>query len=227
MHPNNFDAVRQLAHALPGAVYCLGIHPLYVQQCSLSDLVHLEDTLKQHHHDPKLAAVGEIGLDGFIANPNWEKQIQFYHAQLKLAKQLNYPVVLHVRKAQDKILQGLRRFPPQSGIAHAFNGSTQQAHQFIQQGIKLGFGGALTYQRANQIRRLVCELPLNHIVLETDSPDIPPAWLSQQRNEPMHIAQIAQVIADLRHIDLTVVQQQTNQNAYDALPALRHSNHSP
>lgn len=221
--PENFDKVRQLAHNLDGAVYGLGIHPLYVSGYSNQALEELKKALKTHHQDPKLAGIGEIGLDGFIKNPDWNKQIHFYHSQLQLAKQFDLPVILHVRKAQDKILKGLRLFKPKSGIAHAFNGSHQQAEQFIENKMKLGFGGAMTFDRAKQIRRLAAQLPLTEIVLETDSPDMAPEWINKERNEPKHIPKIAEVLAELRQTTLEDIQQQTQLNAQQALPALQNN----
>mgnify|MGYP000735790084 CR=1 FL=1 len=176
----NFDTVRLLAHAQHDA-YALGIHPLYTPQATEAHLAQLDAALHTHRHDTRLVAVGEIGLDGFVPELNTpealKKQQQFYKAQLKLAQQHQLPVILHVRRSADLLLKGLRDTPVVGGIAHAFNGSLQQAQAFIALGFKLGFGGALTYDRALQLRRLATELPLSAIVLETDAPDIPPHWL--------------------------------------------------
>ncbi|BDX21817.1 hypothetical protein TUM22923_11380 [Polynucleobacter sp. TUM22923] len=131
------------------------------------------------------------------------------------------PVVLHVRRSQDAILKALRKRKVPGGIAHAFNGSHQQAEQFIELGFKLGFGGAATYERALQIRRLLVELPLDSIVTETDSPDIPPAWLRGEGgsfNEPALLPRIAQQLADIRGISAQVFSLAVWQNAMQALP---------
>lgn len=140
-------------------------------------MAQLDAALHTHRHDPRLVAVGEIGLDGFVPELNipeaLAQQQRFYKAQLKLAQQHQLPVILHVRRSADLLLKGLRDTPVVGGIAHAFNGSVQQAQAFIALGFKLGFGGALTYDRALQLRRLATELPLSAIVLETDAPDIP------------------------------------------------------
>ena len=172
----NFDAVRSLAH-VHGAAYALGIHPLYVHRAKESDLQALQLALERHRDDPRLVAVGEIGLDHFLPGQDLARQAHFYAAQLDLARQAGLPVILHVRRSADALLQQLRRQPVRGGIAHAFNGSAQQAAQFIAAGFKLGFGGALTFDRALQIRRLASELPAAALVLETDAPDIPPHWL--------------------------------------------------
>ena len=224
---SNFDTVRMLAHQ-HGDVYALGIHPMYTPQAAEADLQTLEAQLLQHRSDPRLVAVGEIGLDGFVPGLDMARQQLFYKAQLRLAQQHDLPVILHVRRSADLLLKGLRQTPVKGGVAHAFNGSLQQAQQFIAMGFKLGFGGALTFERANQLRLLATQLPLDALVLETDSPDIPPHWLyvtaeerakgvPQGRNTPSEIPRIAQVLADLRGISLEEVQQATTANVQAAL----------
>ena len=226
----NFDTVRQLAHQ-HGDVYALGIHPLFTPQASEADLQTLNDALQQHRADPRLVAAGEIGLDGFVPGLDMARQQLFYQAQLKLAKQYDLPVIMHVRRSADVLLKGLRQTPVKAGIAHAFNGSRQQADQFIAMGFKLGFGGALTFERALQLRRLAGELPLNALVLETDAPDIPPRWLystqaeralgaAMGRNEPAELVRIAQCLADLRGMGLAELALATTANALQALPKL-------
>jgi len=231
----NFDSVRQLAHAHRDA-YALGIHPLYTPHVSPTDLVQLEQALAEHQHDPRLVAVGEIGLDGFVPELNtplaFETQQQIYRAQLKLAQRHQLPVILHVRRSADALLKGLRDIPVMGGIAHAFNGSLQQAHAFIDLGFKLGFGGALTFERALQLRRLAVALPLSAIVLETDAPDIPPHWLytpaeqrragqPQGRNSPAELPRIAQAMAELRGLALPELAFDMQANACAALPRLQ------
>ncbi|HEX4843150.1 MAG TPA: TatD family hydrolase [Limnobacter sp.] len=216
----NFLTVKALAHATPGAVYCLGIHPMYVDQATPEDLNTLAECIKQSLGDPKFAGVGEIGLDGFVPGLDWNKQVLFFNAQLKLARDHDLPVVMHVRKAQDAVLKGLRVYQPRSGIAHAFNGSFQQAEQFLNLGMKLGFGGACTYTRALQLRRLASQLPMEALVLETDGPDIAPEWIAKSRNAPEHLPRIAEVIANLRGVDPNMLSHHTEDNAQTALPAL-------
>ena len=225
----NFHTVRELAHSSSQLVYALGIHPLYVPEASESDLDQLALQLTQSIDDPQLVAVGEIGLDFFVPELGTtvmrEKQLYFYQKQLQLAQQFNLPVLLHVRKSQDLILKYLRQYPDVGGIAHAFNGSDQQAQQFIKQGLALGFGGAMTFNRAKQIRRLATELDLSHLVLETDAPDMAPAWLNPKTNptefnRPTELPAIAKVLADLRQADLAQIAEQTTQNAFRVLPKL-------
>jgi TatD DNase family protein len=245
----NFEAVRVLAHA-QGDAYCLGIHPLYVGQAHDDDLHQLDAALNRYQDDPRLVAVGEIGLDFFVpalqVSPLRERQIHFFRAQLKLAKKYHLPVVLHSRRAVDQVLTHLRELrwpgldagvdegragPQWHGIAHAFNGSLQQARAFNDLGFKLGFGGALTFERALQLRRLATQLPLDAIVLETDSPDMPPHWLyatAEQRaagqpqgvNSPAQLPRIASQLAALRGISENALSLATTRNAQLAFPKL-------
>lgn len=222
---HNFDTVRDLAHAADNACYALGIHPICVPAAGEEDLAHLRAVLEKSLDDPKLVAIGEIGLDFFIPEllepAMREKQEWFCSEQLKLARDFGLPVLLHVRRSQDIVLKYLRRIAVQGGIAHAFNGSFQQAQTFIDLGLKLGFGGAMTFTRALQIRRLARQLPLSALVLETDAPDIAPAWLHPGRNTPEALPQIGHALAELREIAPDEVAQASRDNAFDALPRLR------
>jgi TatD DNase family protein len=239
VHPANFKAVTELAHA-HGDSYALGIHPMYVKDATEHDLKLLDEELAVQVADPRLVAVGEIGLDFFVSelkvSPLREKQIHFYREQLKLAKKYDLPVVVHVRQSADVLLKGLRDFAAQNyqwrGIIHAFNGSDSQAAAFIKLGFKLGFGGAMTFDRALQLRHLAATLPLDAIVLETDAPDMPPHWLyktaeqraagePQGRNEPAQLPRIAQVLADLRGISLEALSQAVWANSLAALPKMK------
>lgn len=222
----NWAKVSALAHRYSD-VYALGIHPLYVPQAQEDDLHALDELLGRSIDDPHLVAVGEIGLDYFVpalCEPaQREKQWRFYTAQLQLARKHGLPVILHVRRSADMLLKGLRQTPVKGGIAHAFNGSVQQAQAFIDLGFVLGFGGAMTFERATQLRHLAATLPLSAIVLETDAPDIPPQWIYrtaeqraqgevQGRNEPGELPKIATILANLRGIDFQELSQPTSEN---------------
>ncbi len=220
----NFARVTQLAQQLPNCVYALGIHPIFVPQAEESDLAVLREAVSAAMQDKRLVAIGEIGLDFFVPGlkegPLREKQEYFYSEQLKIARDFDLPVLLHVRRSVDIVLKYLRRIDVSGGIAHAFNGSFQQAEEFIRMGFKLGFGGAMTFDRALQIRRLATQLPLDAIVLETDAPDISPVWVHPGRNSPEHLPRIAEVLADLRGMALADLAQSTSGNALAALPRL-------
>lgn len=235
---SNFDTVRTLAHA-EGDSYCLGIHPLYVAGAQDVDLVALDEALTAHAADPRLVAVGEIGLDYFVPalckSPLRERQEAIYRQQLKLARKHGLPVVLHVRKSSDRLLKHLREVAGPNGrwqgIAHAFNGSEVQAAEFIKLGFKLGFGGAVTFDRALQLRHLAKTLPLDALVLETDAPDIQPHWLyttaeqraaghPQGRNAPAELPRIAECIAEIRGISVDALAAAALHNSLQALPKL-------
>ncbi|MCO5107253.1 MAG: TatD family hydrolase [Burkholderiaceae bacterium] len=216
----NFDAVRALAAGDRRIGYALGIHPLYVDRAREDDLERLRAALEASIDDPALLAIGEIGLDFFEPGLERARQERFFRAQLEMAREFGLPVLMHVRRSQDAMLKQLRIVRPPGGIAHAFNGSLQQAAQFLGLGFALGFGGAMTFDRALQIRRLVRELPGDAHVLETDAPDIPPAWIARRRNEPAQLARIAQVFAQLRGESLGSVVERTAANAARAVPRL-------
>jgi TatD DNase family protein len=230
----DFEAVRILAHRI-GACYALGIHPLCTESATEADLRQLEAVLERAIDDPRLVAVGEIGLDHLVPGLQEEaartRQRHFYEAQLALARRFALPVLLHVRRSADALLAGLRREPVTGGLAHAFNGSAEQAQAFVRLGFALGFGGAMTHERALQIRRLAATVPDTALVLETDAPDIPPAWLYRTaaeraaggghgRNEPAELPRIAQTLAGLRGWSLEQTAARTTANACAALPRL-------
>lgn len=201
-------AVARLAPAVPGAVVACGIHPLYVKGRPDSDIAALRPLLLQG-----VVAVGEIGLDGYVADADPARQSWFFCEQLRLARDFDLPVLLHVRRAQDQVLKYLRRYGVRGGIAHAFNGSVQQAHCFIELGFVLGFGGAMTYAGSSRIRRLATDLPIESIVLESDAPDIPPSWAPASRNVPANVARYADELARLRGMTPTEVAVATSANA--------------
>jgi TatD DNase family protein len=231
--PGNFGTVRDLAHR-HGLSYALGIHPLYVERAEDEDLIVLRDALQRATNpagrDVRLVAVGEIGLDHFVAGADLAKQERFVVAQLRLAREFDLPVILHSRRSVDTLLKHLRTIRVRGGIAHAFNGSAQQAEIFVGLGFKLGFGGAMTFERALQIRRLAQSLPADALVLETDAPDIPPHWLyrtagerahgASARNEPAELPRIAQTLAELRGLDLPALAELTSANVRAALPGV-------
>jgi TatD DNase family protein len=213
---NGLNGVKNCVARYPGCVAAYGIHPLYVMSAKESDIAVLRRWLAAENP----VAVGEIGLDHFVEEIDPIRQEWFLIEQLKLAKEFDLPAILHVRRAIDPILKQLRRFKLKGGIAHAFNGSAQQAEEFIKLGFKLGFGGAMTYSGSTRIRQLASDLPIEAIVLETDAPDIPPAWLNRGRNTPAELPRIADVLAELRGTSASQIITETGANAQVALPAI-------
>jgi TatD DNase family protein len=220
----NFDAVAGLAAACPNACYALGIHPMCVPKAQDEDLDYMRSRVEAAMSDPRFVGIGEIGLDFFIPELTTpamrDKQGRFFREQLRIARDFGLPVLTHVRRSQDQVLKHLRQIRPAGGIAHAFNGSFQQAQNYIELGFHLGFGGNMTFTRALQIRRLAAELPLESIVLETDSPDIAPSWIHPGRNSPDQLPGIGATLAELRGIGVDEVREAAWRASLAAIPRL-------
>lgn len=211
---DGFSKLKSVVARYPGCVAAYGIHPLYVMGAREEDLSVLRDWLAREQP----VAVGEIGLDFYVTDSDPLRQEFFFVEQLKLAREFDLPVLLHVRRSVDQVLKHLRRIRVRGGIAHAFNGSRQQADEFIKLGFKLGFGGAMTFFGSTRIRALAAELPADAIVLETDAPDIPPAWLGGQCNAPGELLRIAGVLAELRGVSVAEVAAASNAAARTLFP---------
>ncbi len=217
-----FARVKECAHRHRYA-YALGIHPLYVDRAGHSDIGRMRAAVEEALDDPRFVAIGEIGLDNYVQTPPRERQQWFYAEQLKIARRHDLPVILHVRRSADDLLKYLRRVDLRGGIAHAFNGSDDQAQRLLQRGFRLGFGGAMTYDGSLRIRRFAATLPDDAWVLETDAPDIPPQWLRggpTLRNEPYQLARYGATLAELRARDVAGVAERNRANACAALPRL-------
>jgi TatD DNase family protein len=204
-----------------GCAMGLGIHPMWVAGPGGHSLREHIDVLREAVKQYQPDIIGEIGLDFFIDNFDANEQEWFYAEQLKIARDFDLPVALHVRKSQDTLLKYLRRFPVRGGFAHAFNGSPQQAQAFIDLGFKLGFGGTATYPQANRIRALLKTIPESAIVVETDAPDIPPSFLgtmgSRARNSIAYLPRIGEMLAEIRGMPAAQFAQITTQNAIAVL----------
>ncbi len=204
---NVIEANKSICHA------AYGLHPMFMDELKNDDL----DKLKKYLENHEAVAVGEIGLDFFIPESskehNKQQQIDLFIGQLEIAVEYNLPVIIHARKSLDIVLKHLRNFPSLTGSIHSFSGSEQQAKQLIDLGFYLGFGGPITYTRATRLHKLVKNLPLKSMLIETDSPDLPDASHHQQRNEPAYLSIIANTIADIRNIDTNQVATVTTNNA--------------
>jgi TatD DNase family protein len=197
-----------------GLLPALGLHPCFLSRHRDGDL----DTLAQGLAQYPVVAVGEIGLDFFIPDPEPERQLKLFDAQLELAQRFNLPVLLHVRKAHDQVLALLRRYRlARGGLVHAYSGSLQQAEQYLQLGFRLGIGGTLSYSRAKRLREIVTALPLESFVLETDAPDIPLADYRDEPNRPERVAEVAAILAQLRGVSAECVADLTGRTARDLL----------
>ena len=202
--------VCQLKHPIRRHT-ALGLHPCFLEQHDIDqDLLELETHLKLRED---VVAIGECGLDLFIEAPQLEVQQSLFDAQLELAAAFDLPVVLHVRRAVDLIMQRLKRHRlRRGGIAHAFSGSQQQADNLVALGFLIGVGGVVTYERANRLRKVVCSLPVTSLALETDAPDMPLSGYQGMPNHPSRVAEVAKTVADLRGESAEAIAQQTHHN---------------
>jgi len=202
VHAANWQRVWQLACDEPSVHAALGLHPVFFEEHQDAHVQQLRDWLERLRGEPKLCAVGEIGLDYYIDNPDIERQQRLLEAQLALAADFSLPVLLHVRRAHAPMIATLKRYKlERSGVIHAFSGSWEEAREYLRLGFRLGLGGAGTWPQAQRMHRVLRQLPLEAIVLETDAPDIPPAGHAGERNSPELLPEICRRLADLKGID--------------------------
>lgn len=195
----NWDRLWQMVSADQRLFAAFGLHPVYLLQHQDNHLQDLADYLQRLAAHPRCCAVGEIGLDYYLPQLNREHQQALFNAQLSIAADANLPVLLHVRRAHADTIAILKRYrSPRGGIVHAFAGSLEEAREYIKLGFKLGLGGAATWPQAKKLRRTVAALPLDSLVLETDSPDMAPSFHPHQRNSPEYLPQICATLAGLR-----------------------------
>lgn len=193
----HFERVLTLTRSHSPLYAALGLHPLYISQHTDTDLSLLDAYLRQQPE--KLVAVGEIGLDLYMREPQFERQCMMLEAQLKLAQRYDLPVILHSRRTHDRLAQLLRRIEvPRTGVVHGFAGSLAQAQVFIRLGYYIGVGGTITYSRANKTRQAIARLPLDRLLLETDAPDMPVSGYQGQPNRPERVTDIFQSLCQLR-----------------------------
>jgi TatD DNase family protein len=209
IHAASWQAIKTLCDSNTGLYPAYGLHPLYQAQHRPQHLL----ALRQWLHENPAAALGEFGLDFFDGVGERLAQQEFFSAQLKIARDFDLPVVLHARRALDQVIAGLRKFGVKKGVLHSFSGSQQQADMLIKQGLLLGIGGPATYPRANRLRGIVKNLPLEHLLLETDAPDQPLCGFQGQRNEPARLPLVLAVIAQLRGSPPELVASTTDANA--------------
>lgn len=210
----NWQRVWALAQQESCVYAAFGLHPAYLDEHRPEHLNDLRHWLSRHAGQPKLCALGEFGLDYFLEHLNRERQQQLFEAQLQLAIEFELPALLHVRRAHAVTIATLKRLRPQrGGIIHAFAGSVEEAREYLKLGFKLGLGGAPTWPQALRLRKVVAQLPLEAIVLETDSPDMAPAMHPNQRNSPEYLAEICRALAELRGISAEELASASSRNA--------------
>lgn len=191
----------------------LGLHPMFMSKHKAEHIDQLSEQIKQHNP----IAIGEIGLDFYLLDHDKQAQTALFKAQLNLAQQTDLPVLLHVRKAHDQTISLLKETPVSGGIVHAFNGSLQQAEQYQHLGFAFGVGGTITHPKATRLRKLISELPLSNLVLETDAPDMPVFGQKEQANTPENIPIILDALTELRPENKETIATATTENCQRVL----------
>lgn len=215
VYRDNWQRVWDLACADDRLPVALGLHPVYLDQHAPEDLGELRAWLERLHGDPRLCAIGEYGLDYYVPTLDRARQQTLFEGQLELACDSGLPSLLHVRRSHAQVIATLKRFRPvRAGIVHAFAGSAEEAHEYIKLGFKLGLGGAATWPQALRLRRTLPRLPLDSVVLETDSPDMAPAMHPGVRNSPEHLPVIAAALADVMGVSLARLAEASTCNAH-------------
>jgi len=214
VYQRNLQRVWDLALSEPQVYAALGLHPIYLDEHLPEHLQDLRDRLAAVAGHPKFCAVGEIGLDYYVESLDRERQQTVFDSQLQMAADFNLPALLHVRRSHADTIATLKRFRlKRGGIVHAFAGSREEAKEYIKLGFKLGLGGAATWPQALRMHRVIAELPLDSVVLETDSPDMAPAMHPQVRNSPEHLPDICAALSDLMNIPVERLAQAGTDNA--------------
>ncbi|MEK8078926.1 TatD family hydrolase [Pseudomonas sp. XK-1] len=210
----NWQRLWDLVQGDAGLYAAFGLHPVYLDSHQPAHLSELRDWLANYAGHPQLCAVGEFGLDYFLEQLDRERQQALFEAQLRLALEFELPALLHVRRAHAATIATLKRLrPKRGGIIHAFAGSYEEAREYLKLGFKLGLGGAPTWPQALRLRKVVAQLPLEAIVLETDAPDMAPAMHPNQRNSPEFLPDICTALAELRGISADELASASSRNA--------------
>lgn len=205
----SWPTLREVCRLAPGLHAAYGLHPMFLAQ---HQPVHLQQ-LREWIMRESPAAIGECGLDFFVEELDPERQRFYFQGQLELAREFELPLVVHARRAVDEVILRIRRVGGLRGVVHSFSGSPEQARQLWELGFMIGLGGPLTYPRANRLRGLVAQMPLEYLLLETDAPDQPDAGIRGQRNEPARLRCILDTIAELRQQPADEIAAQTTANA--------------
>ena len=214
VYQRNWQRLWDLVQTDSQLYAAFGLHPVYLTEHRPEHVTELGDWLSRLAGHPQLCAVGEIGLDYFLSELDRDGQQQLFEAQLKLAADFQLPALLHVRRSHAQVIATLKRFRlKRGGIIHAFAGSREEAREYIKLGFKLGLGGAATWPQALRLRKVIADLALDSIVLETDSPDMAPVMFPNQRNSPEHLPAICQALAEVMSISPQVLADASTANS--------------
>lgn len=207
----DWPRLKQTCHDYPGLYPAYGLHPMFCHEHKDADLQTLRDWIEREQP----VAVGECGLDFYIEDPDKERQFELFEAQLDIARNSNLPVIIHARRAVEEVINCLHKYPGLRGVLHSYSGSLQQAKRLIEMGFLMSFGGPVTYPKAKRLRKLVAELPLESIMLESDAPDQPDSQHQGQRNEPSYLPLILKQISEIRGQSSGIISAQTSTNAIE------------
>ena len=205
----SWPKLREVCAQDQGLHPAYGLHPMYLSSHRPEHLRELGDWIERE----RPLAVGECGLDYFVEGLDPEAQSLYFEGQLRLARDFDLPVIVHARRAVDAVIAAIRRTGRLRGVVHSYSGSEEQARQLWKAGFLLGLGGPVTYERANRLRGLATNMPIEYLLLETDAPDQPDAGIRGQRNEPARLSAVRDTIAALRGIDPDALAAATSANA--------------
>ncbi len=208
---SSIEGMLELANKYPGRIYpMMGLHPTSAEDDYKNELQIVKDWLNKQ----KFYAIGEIGLDYYWDTSFKDEQIIAFETQLNLALEFDLPVVIHVRDAFDDALEIINKqeYDNLKGIFHCFTGNLEQANNIINRGLKLGIGGIVTFKNAG-IDKVVEQIDLKHLVLETDSPYLAPVPKRGKRNESTYLYYIAKKVAELKNTSINEVAKITTKNA--------------
>lgn len=205
----SWPKLRDVCTLAPGLHAAYGLHPMFLAEHRPEHLQQLGDWLQRESP----CAIGECGLDFYVEGLDPDSQRYYFQGQLQLARTFDLPLIVHARRAVDEVILRIRRVGGLRGVVHSFSGSTEQARQLWELGFMIGLGGPLTYTRANRLRSLVTQMPLEYLLLETDAPDQPDADIRGQRNEPARLTRILATVAELRQQPAEEIAAQTTANA--------------
>ena len=208
-HADEWPALREAASLAPGLHAAYGLHPTFLEHHRNTHLALLEEWIERE----RPVAVGECGLDFFVEGLDADAQSRFFEDQLRIARDHGLPAIVHARRAVDQVTAAIRRIGGLRGVVHSFSGSRQQAEKLWELGFMIGLGGPVTYERANRLRTLVADMPLEHLLLETDAPDQPDSGIRGERNEPARLRVVCETIAQLRGMEPSDVAAATSENA--------------
>jgi TatD DNase family protein len=206
---SGFEKLRDLCRDEAGLFPAYGLHPMFLAGHAPAHLDALAGWIERE----RPVAVGECGLDFYVEGLDREAQQRYLDRQLELAKDFDLPVILHARRAFDDVAAAIRRVGGLRGVVHSFSGSEEQAQQFFKLGFHVGIGGPVTYERARRLRTIVAAMPIEWLLLETDSPDQPLSGHQGRRNEPAHLVEVLDCIAALRGESCEAVGAATTGNA--------------